>query len=421
MNSFTLRRARGITIIALSVLSTACAPAMRERVPAVSAPPASREIYERELRRSGRAGDLLARAWRDAGDAAARSALRVPMPFREGVIFSDDTPSALAYRLTMRQGEPFHVRVDPPATRRGGVFLELFEIHDDRLRLVARSAPGDHSIRMLIQRPGDYVLLVQPQLERGGRYRIALGDVGEAAYTVTAAPVEVTGTAAAMVFPVEGRSMPSIGSGFGDPRDGGVRAHHGVDIFAPRGTPVLAAVDGRIINVGNTPLGGLVIWQQADASGHEFYYAHLSAQHVRVGQQVRAGEVIGAVGNTGNARTTPPHLHFGVYSPGRQPVDPAPLLASGRIVTDRVVATYSPPPAIHVSADIGVLGMLARSRSDATWVRSYPSADGFAFTALRTGAQVQLLGASEAWYRVLLDDGSSGFVSATQLEPLNER
>ena len=127
-----------------------------------------------------------------------------------------------------------------------------------------------------------------------------------------------------MTFPVQGGQSRGIGSPFGAERGGGLRRHRGVDLFAPRGTPVLAAADGRVWRVGWDPLGGRVIWQRDPKHGAWLYYAHLDRQLVRFGQRVSAGDVIGLVGNTGNARTTPPHLHFGVYAPGA--IDPAPLL-----------------------------------------------------------------------------------------------
>lgn len=128
-------------------------------------------------------------------------------------------------------------------------------------------------------------------------------------------------------FPV---AMPgaAIASVFGDPRDGGAREHHGVDIFAPRGTPVVAAGDGRVTDVRNTPVGGLVIWMEDFDRGLIYYYAHLEEQYVRRGQIISAGDTIGAVGNSGNARGVNPHLHFGVYLPGTIAVDPAPMLGA---------------------------------------------------------------------------------------------
>jgi murein DD-endopeptidase MepM/ murein hydrolase activator NlpD len=134
-------------------------------------------------------------------------------------------------------------------------------------------------------------------------------------------------TTAALSFPVAGRNRAAVQSYFRDPRDGGRREHHGVDIFAPRDTPVLAASSGLVSSVATTPVGGHVVWVWDPRRGQSHYYAHLSRQTVHTGQPVTAGDVIGYVGNTGNARTTPPHLHFGIYARGDGPIDPLPFVA----------------------------------------------------------------------------------------------
>lgn len=103
---------------------------------------------------------------------------------------------------------------------------------------------------------------------------------------------------------------------WGFPRSGG-RQHQGVDIFAAHGTPLYAAADGVILRLANDRLGGLAVHLLDDA-GHRYYYAHLDGFAVHPGQRVRAGDVIGVVGNTGNARTTPAHLHW-QYHPGNGP------------------------------------------------------------------------------------------------------
>jgi murein DD-endopeptidase MepM/ murein hydrolase activator NlpD len=90
--------------------------------------------------------------------------------------------------------------------------------------------------------------------------------------------------------------------------------HHGNDIFAPLGAPLLAVTDGTLFLVGWNDVGGNRLWLR-DAAGNEFYYAHLSAFSplAREGAQVKAGDVIGFVGTTGDAAGTPPHLHFEIH------------------------------------------------------------------------------------------------------------
>ena len=90
--------------------------------------------------------------------------------------------------------------------------------------------------------------------------------------------------------------------------------HHGDDIFAPLGAPILACADGTVFSVGWNDIGGNRLWLR-DGEGNEFYYAHLSAFSplARNGMQVKAGEVLGFVGNTGDASGTPTHLHFEIH------------------------------------------------------------------------------------------------------------
>lgn len=132
-------------------------------------------------------------------------------------------------------------------------------------------------------------------------------------------------------MPVRGVSRRQVTDTFGAPRDG-YRRHEGQDIFAPVGTPIYSATAGIVWRIGSGARGGLYVFV-AGGGGRRYYYAHLSryAPNLREGQKVTTGTLLGFVGNTGNARTTPPHLHFGVYSGSRRTcdyriIDPLPLL-----------------------------------------------------------------------------------------------
>jgi murein DD-endopeptidase MepM/ murein hydrolase activator NlpD len=120
-------------------------------------------------------------------------------------------------------------------------------------------------------------------------------------------------TAGGYVFPVYG--PVSYGNSFGAFRgDVAGNWHHGDDIFAPLGAPILACADGLVFSVGWNDVGGNRLWLR-DSQGNEFYYAHLSAftPIARNGMHVKAGEMLGFVGNTGDAQGTPTHLHFEVH------------------------------------------------------------------------------------------------------------
>lgn len=113
--------------------------------------------------------------------------------------------------------------------------------------------------------------------------------------------------------PVEGVKPRNIADTWGAARSEG-RKHQGVDIFAKRGTPVVSTTQGIVSKVGIDRLGGKVVWINGpDMSRH--YYAHLDdyATQIQEGDWVEVGQVLGYVGNTGNAQNTPPHLHYGIY------------------------------------------------------------------------------------------------------------
>lgn len=164
--------------------------------------------------------------------------------------------------------------------------------------------------------------------------------------------VDVQLTKGGYVFPVHGPA--SFTNTFGAPR-AVVDWHHGEDIFAPMGAPILAVAAGTVFSVGWNDLGGNRLWLR-DRLGNEFYYAHLSAFSPLAvdGTQVQAGDVLGFVGNSGDAERTPPHLHFEIHPVGMLSlgydgvVDPNPYLLAWRRLEDiRLVAgaAWTPPVA----------------------------------------------------------------------------
>jgi murein DD-endopeptidase MepM/ murein hydrolase activator NlpD len=113
---------------------------------------------------------------------------------------------------------------------------------------------------------------------------------------------------------------------WGAPRSGG-RRHKGVDMMAATGTQLVAVEAGTVTRAGwGGGLGGLRVWLRGDRTQTSYYYAHLSQVAVRAGQRVHQGQLVGRVGQTGNAATTPPHLHFEVHPSGGGPVNPYPYV-----------------------------------------------------------------------------------------------
>ncbi len=135
---------------------------------------------------------------------------------------------------------------------------------------------------------------------------------------------------ASIVMPVEGVRVRNVADTWGAPRGAG-RSHEGQDIFAPRGTPIYSATDAYVYRIGTSNLGGNIVFT-VGAGGRRYYYAHLEDwADIEEGQWIDSNTVIGFIGNSGNAITTPPHLHFGIYSGSRRTCDrmvhdPLPLI-----------------------------------------------------------------------------------------------
>ena len=271
------------------------------------------EAYVRSLEAAGLAETALARDWIAAAARALESPQPAQVPLDVTVTHKAAAPAAYGYRLELQRGRVLEVTLSVEGEEPAQVFIDLFRVGGtDAPEPVASAKKDQLELQYEIGRDGTYIVRIQPELLRGGDLRIG------------------NRTTASLTFPVAGADVASVRSFFRDPRDGGRREHHGVDIFAPRETPVLAAADGLVVSVGTNRLGGNVVWVWDPSRSQRQYYAHLSRQAVTAGQRVRAGDVVGYVGNTGNARTTPPHLHFGIYAAREGPIDPLPFVSGAR-------------------------------------------------------------------------------------------
>ena len=116
-----------------------------------------------------------------------------------------------------------------------------------------------------------------------------------------------------MAIPVVGVEKNALRDHFDQVR-GGTRRHEAIDIMAPRGTPVLAAVDGTVARLFSSVPGGITIYQLDEAEKLIYYYAHLDryAADLAQSRKLLRGEVIGYVGTSGNAAENAPHLHFAI-------------------------------------------------------------------------------------------------------------
>jgi murein DD-endopeptidase MepM/ murein hydrolase activator NlpD len=243
-----------------------------------------------------------AREWLGAAEQALLEPDSIVLPYRAEGRFDAAQQAALGLGFDVGEGRRVQIDIDFAAEDARDVFVDVYRADGTRLERVAgnpAAARGRQGrvepIELEAPDGGRYQLRVQPELSTAADYSVSIA------------------TGPLLSFPVKGLDTRAIQSGFGAERDGGRRAHRGVDIFAPRGTTALAATDGWIVRVETTKVGGNVVWMRPLFGDMRLYYAHLDSQLVEAGQLVRAGDPIGTIGNTGNAITTPPHLHFGVY------------------------------------------------------------------------------------------------------------
>ena len=347
-----------------------------------------RQRYVDALKGAGLGNAALAVDWITAGERALREAPVVTSPHEEQGYLEPGEPAAIALRVHVRRGQQVTLEMELPGDTSTTLFLDAWTLDADSANafdLLEAADSGLRRISLTPRREGHVILRAQPELLRGGRFRA----------TLRLSPT--------LAFPVQPGTERDIGSKFGAPRDAGARSHHGIDIFAKRGTPVVAAASGVVNRVNETPIGGKVVWLR-DVFGNSLYYAHLDSQAVSSGTRVEAGDTLGFVGNTGNAQTTPPHLHFGVYRRGEGPVDPFWFVHRPRENLPRLVA------------DTSRLGKWIRPASDRARLLAGPSTKSDTISALGRHTAMRVLSAYGEFYRVRLPDGVTGFISARLTE-----
>jgi murein DD-endopeptidase MepM/ murein hydrolase activator NlpD len=369
-----------IPLLLVALIAAACGDAAAPIRRSLSADTTHAE-YAKALNELGFDQVALGRDWLAAAARAIDQPVAVHLPFSESGYLGPDKPAAVGYRFDLQRGRRLSIEVAFDSAQPARLFVDLYELREGQSpRRVAGLDPDQQMFEHDVRFTGPHVLRLQPELLRGGRYTVSQR------------------TLASLRSPVQGFAISSVRSGFGAPRDGGAREHHGIDIFRPRGTPVLAAADGYV-RLNETPRGGRVIWLRDARTGRNIYYAHLHDWAIDGGATVKTGDVIGYVGNTGNAVTTPPHLHFGVYDRG--PTDPAPSLQRD-----------DPAPGA-ITAGVEALGSWMRVRSQAR-PRDRAARDMMP-SLFVPGVAVRVIAATADSYRVELPDGTAGLLRARDL------
>ncbi|WP_179346055.1 M23 family metallopeptidase [Winogradskyella ursingii] len=267
--------------------------------------PSAREIFERTFENN----DTLVKRYEFLYSNAKKNRLKLELPSVLSAKSDSLDFRVLSYTIELQRGERLKIESDIIADSLQ-LAIDVFEFETDSImseKPLLTNEPESNKIDFDVIKTGKYKVVILPEFSKTINFSIKF-------YT------EPT-----LAFPVSGKNNRAVQSFWGAPRGGGTRSHKGIDIFAKRGTPVVAATEGFISNTGNRGLGGKQVWLRDGLFGQSLYYAHLDSIVVASGKRVKIGDTLGFVGNTGNAKTTAPHLHFGIYTRGGA-VDPYPFV-----------------------------------------------------------------------------------------------
>lgn len=269
------------------------------------------EAYGDKIKNAGLSNTALGKQWFSAAAEALSQSQLIELPYKEQGYFPAANPTAMGLMFSVKQGEKVKIELKTLPVSSFVIYADLWRKNGDVDPTYIASLDTTTNILEYEVKDDDRLILrLQPELLKNGSYTL----------TITTNP--------SLAFPVAG-DKARIGSYWGADRDGGSRSHEGVDIFAPFRTPVIATANGVVTRVNTNNLGGKVVWFRPSSASYTLYYAHLDEQLATTGQSVKTGDTLGLIGNTGNAKTTPPHLHFGIYTSSGA-VNPLPFIKKNR-------------------------------------------------------------------------------------------
>ena len=347
--------------------------------------------YAQRLKDAGLDHTALGNLWLQSAAQSTSRAVNISIPYKETGFFEADKIQLTALRFEAKRGQKLHIALTKRPEVNFRIYIDILQQQNDQqFKPVASADTIGIKLDYEVNRTGTYILRLQPELLRGGEYTLSIS-IGPSLH-----------------FPVSGLAHPNIGSFWGDSRDEGGRRHEGIDIFAPKGTPALAADDGTVVNVGENKLGGKVVLMQPAGRDYTLYYAHLGAQLVHNGQTVHQGDTLGLIDNTGNAKNTPSHLHFGIYTNGGA-IDPLPFV-------DREIKIPHP-----ITAPLNYLNATVKTTVSNVHIYGEAAESTTTLVAkLPLNTVMKVAGATANWYRVMLPDGETGFVNSADVKPVTE-
>lgn len=347
-------------------------------------PATPHQQYQKKITDAGLHQTAMGSQWITSAQKSLQNAVAIKLPYQEKGYFAAEQIEAIAFKFQLQRGQKLQVNLAKKPMQNFTIYMDMWQLVNNELKLLAYADTTGKTIQLDAEQTGNYILRLQPELLGSGEFTL----------TITTGP--------SLGYPLKTINRNQIQSIYGDGRDAGTRKHEGIDIFAPFRTPVIAVSAGTVTAVNTNNLGGKVVWFRPDDKNYTLYYAHLDEQTVTDGQNVKQGDTLGLMGNTGNAKTTPPHLHFGIYT-NNGAIDPLPFV-------NPVVLN---PPKINS----------ATTAINATMRTIYKTKLQTADTAitLAAGTIARVTAASESSYRIQLPDGSIGYLTAKSLTKTNKR
>ncbi len=349
--------------------------------------PTAKEIYKRDLN----INEELFGIWEKVNkQAVVGTSANIDLPYIESGKFFPKSYPIYSYTIQLQRGDLLSIKIKKDSTSSLS-FIDVLSLKDSVYTDLESSKFGEDQLELEIEEDNSYKVIIQPEIEAGSFFTLQ----------INRDPV--------YLFPVSGGKNSDAQSFWGAQRDGGKRSHEGVDIFAKRGTPVVATVNGRIASSGEKGLGGKQVWLRDTKRGLSLYYAHLDSIAPIKNYQVSAGDTLGFVGNTGNARTTAPHLHFGIYSGYSGAINPYQFIKQNPQLKADI-------PSFYPENQLGIVKTKANLRNS----NSLKSSE--VIKNLSAGDTIQILGKTEDWYHVKTShSNNSSFLHSSLAEPLNTK
>ena len=368
-------------LLLFSMLLWACSTSR----PSTSGKKTPHEAYEKKIKDVGVPGNGLGGDWLKAAAITLSNPLDISIPYAEKGSFSEDRATGIGLRFRAKRGQKIKINLVKGAPAGYSMYVDLWQpfpaIENKTPQFLAAADTSSLTLEYTVTEDTVFLVRAQPELLKKGEYTLS----------ITAGP--------SLAFPIPQNVKSSVLSFWGDGRDKGGRKHEGIDIFAPKHSPAIACANGVITRVEENALGGKVVYLRPDNAQYSLYYAHLDSQIAVENQRVKTGDVIGLTGNTGNAKNTVSHLHFGIYT-NKGAVDPLYFVKND----------YKPIPRPEV-AEANVNNWMRSGKGTRLYLDQQPGSSNF--ITLDENTLVRVEAATGNCYRVILPDGQKGFITGS--------